>query len=133
MSLDTNTSNIDNDNPRNNSTYAGTDPCRHSEGLKFNLLEKRLQMFENQIIFMNNMLIQNQTQATIRDKQLLMNSQYYQPNSMTCTTLPGYSHPVHIYSHMRQILCRASLGRGNESLFAAPGSHDQDGRHTHIW
>ena len=32
-----------------------------------------------------------------------------------------------------QILCGASLGRGNESLFAASGSHDQDGRHTHIW
>ena len=32
-----------------------------------------------------------------------------------------------------QILCGASLGRGNESLFAACGSHDQDGRHAHIW
>ena len=27
----------------------------------------------------------------------------------------------------------ASLGRGNEVLFAASGSHDQDGRHIHIW
>ena len=32
-----------------------------------------------------------------------------------------------------QILSEASLGRGNESLFATPGSHDQDGRHAHIW
>ena len=32
-----------------------------------------------------------------------------------------------------QILGGASLGRGNESLFAASGSHDQDGRHAHIW
>ena len=32
-----------------------------------------------------------------------------------------------------QILCGASLGRGNEILFAASGSHDQDGRHAHIW
>ena len=32
-----------------------------------------------------------------------------------------------------QILCGASLGRGNEVLFAASGSHDQDGRHAHIW
>ena len=32
-----------------------------------------------------------------------------------------------------QILCGASLGRGNENLFAASGSHDQDGRHAHIW
>ena len=31
-----------------------------------------------------------------------------------------------------QILCGASLGRGNEFLFAASGSHDQDGRHAHI-
>ena len=32
-----------------------------------------------------------------------------------------------------QILCGASLGRGNECLFAASGSYDQDGRHAHIW
>ena len=25
------------------------------------------------------------------------------------------------------------MGRGNQSLFAAPGSHYQDGRHAHIW
>ena len=31
------------------------------------------------------------------------------------------------------ILCGASLGRGNEILFAACGSHDQDGRRAHIW
>ena len=32
-----------------------------------------------------------------------------------------------------QILCGDFLGRGNESLFAASGSHDQDGRHAHTW
>ena len=32
-----------------------------------------------------------------------------------------------------QILCGASLGRVNESLFATSGSHNQDGRHAHIW
>ena len=32
-----------------------------------------------------------------------------------------------------QILCGVSLGRGNESLFTASGSHDQDGCHAHIW
>ena len=32
-----------------------------------------------------------------------------------------------------QILCGASFGRGNDILFAASGSHDQDGRHAHIW
>ena len=31
-----------------------------------------------------------------------------------------------------QILCGASLGRGNEILFAASGSCDQDGRHAHM-
>ena len=36
-------------------------------------------------------------------------------------------------ANQSQILCGASLGRGNESLFAASGSHDQDGRHAHIW
>ena len=36
-------------------------------------------------------------------------------------------------ANQSQISCGASLGRGNESLFAASGSHDQDGRHAHIW
>ena len=34
-------------------------------------------------------------------------------------------------ANQSQILCAASLGRGT-SLFAASGSHDQDGRHAHI-
>ena len=37
------------------------------------------------------------------------------------------------WANQCQILCGASLGRVNESLFAASGSHDQDGRHAHIW
>ena len=32
-----------------------------------------------------------------------------------------------------QILCGASLERGNESLYKWSRSHDQDGRHAHIW
>ena len=36
-------------------------------------------------------------------------------------------------ANQSQIFCGASLGRGNDILFAASGSHDQDGRHTHIW
>ena len=49
---------------------------------------------------------------------------------------------VHMLNHLllrnclvnqSQILCGASLGRGNEILFAASGSHDQDGRQAHIW
>ena len=31
------------------------------------------------------------------------------------------------------ILCGASLGRGNESLYKWSRSHDQDGHHAHIW
>ena len=34
------------------------------------------------------------------------------------------------FANQSQILCGASLGRGNDSLFAASGSHDQDGRHA---
>ena len=37
------------------------------------------------------------------------------------------------WADQSQILCGASLGRGNEILFAESGSHDQDGRHAHIW
>ena len=32
-----------------------------------------------------------------------------------------------------QILFGASLGRGNEILFAASGSRNQDGRNAHMW
>ena len=37
------------------------------------------------------------------------------------------------WADQSQILCGASLGRGNDILFVASGSHDQDGRHAHIW
>ena len=37
------------------------------------------------------------------------------------------------WADQSQILCGASLGRGNDILFAASGSHDQDGGHAHIW
>ena len=49
---------------------------------------------------------------------------------------------VHIFKHLllrkrlanrSQILCGASLERGNESLYKWSMSHDQDGRHAHIW
>ena len=48
---------------------------------------------------------------------------------------------VHNFKHLlrnrlpdqSQILCGASLSRGNNILFAASGSHDQDGRHAHIY
>ena len=36
-------------------------------------------------------------------------------------------------ANQSQILCGAFLGRGNDILFAASGSLDQDGRHAHIW
>ena len=37
------------------------------------------------------------------------------------------------FANQSQILLGASLGRGNDILFAASGSHDQDGGHAHIW
>ena len=37
------------------------------------------------------------------------------------------------FADQSEILCGASLGRGKEILFAASGSHDQDGRHAYIW
>ena len=49
---------------------------------------------------------------------------------------------VHNFKHLllqnclanqSQILCGASLGRGDESLYKWSRSHDQDGRHAHIW
>ena len=37
------------------------------------------------------------------------------------------------WADQSQILCGASLGRGNDILFPASGSHEQDGRHANIW
>ena len=37
------------------------------------------------------------------------------------------------FADQSQILCGASLGRGNKILFGACGSHDQDGHHPYIW
>ena len=34
-------------------------------------------------------------------------------------------------ANQSQILCGASLARGNDILFTASGSHDQDGRHAY--
>ena len=36
-------------------------------------------------------------------------------------------------AYQSQISYGASVGWGNESLFAGSGSHDQDGHHAHIW
>ena len=48
---------------------------------------------------------------------------------------------MYVYDHYIQTssppnLCgqsKLNLGGGGESLFAAPGSHYQDGRHAHMW
>ena len=37
------------------------------------------------------------------------------------------------WSDQSQILCGASLSRGNDIFFVASGSHDQDGCNAHIW
>ena len=63
----------------------------------------------------------------------------YQWSGVRGTSVVGIVHNAqHLLLRNRladqnQILCRASLGRGNNILFAASGSHDQDGRHAHIW
>ena len=31
------------------------------------------------------------------------------------------------------LVCGASMGKGNESVIAKFGSHDQDGRHALLW
>ena len=62
------------------------------------MLENRLHMLENQNTILNNMFIQNQTQAAFRDRQLLMNSLYSQP--IIVPPLPAYSHPAnHLFPH----------------------------------
>ena len=65
------------------------------------------------------------------------------PQGVVCPC-PGaiYLYMTTIFKHLlhwnrlanqSQILCGASLGRGNESLYKRSRSHDQDGRHAHIW
>ena len=88
--LDTNTTCSKDKNQGINAESFGTDINRNSENIKIHMLENRLQILENQNIVMNNMILQSQTQAAIRDRQLLM-SQYQQPMYMGAP-LPGYSH-----------------------------------------
>ena len=61
-----------------------------------------------------------------------------------CLSLPrGY---IHVYDHCFQTssplkpfgqskpnIMRSLLGKGNKSLYIWSRSHDQDGRHAHIW
>ena len=65
------------------------------------------------------------------------------PQGVVCPC-PGaiYLYMTTIFKHLlhwnrlanqSQILCGASLGRGNESVYKWSRSHDQDGRHAHIW
>ena len=72
---------------------------------------------------------------------LLMKKIWHQGVVWPC---PGtiYLYMTTIFKHLlhwnrlanqSQILCEASLGRGNESLYKWSRSHDQDGRHAHIW
>ena len=43
------------------------------------------------------------------------------------------SSPLKPLDKQSQILCGASLGRGNESLYKWSRSRDKGGRHAHIW
>ena len=65
------------------------------------------------------------------------------PQGVVCPC-PGaiYLYMTTIFKHLlhwnrlanqSQILCGASLGRGNESLYKWSRSHDQDGHHAHTW
>ena len=46
---------------------------------------------------------------------------------------PSSSSTISKISETAEILCGASMVRVNESLFMGSWSHDQDGRHAHIW
>ena len=37
------------------------------------------------------------------------------------------------WASQSQIVCEASLDRWDEFFFVASGSHDQNGRHAHVW
>ena len=39
---------------------------------------------------------------------------------------------INHWANQSQISNRASVGKGNESLFGPSGSHDQDGRHAYV-
>ena len=63
------------------------------------------------------------------------------PSVRRTSSSSSSSYVVHNFKHLllrnrwadqSQILFGASLGRGNDILFTASGSHDQDGRHAHI-
>ena len=55
------------------------------------------------------------------------------PGLYTCIWPPFSNIFWNRLANQSQILCGASLGRGNESLYKWTRSHDQDGRHAHIW
>ena len=60
------------------------------------------------------------------------------PSSLFVVRCPSSTMFKHLLLRNRlanqsQISCGASLGRGNESLYKWFRSHDQDGRHAHIW
>ena len=42
-------------------------------------------------------------------------------------------HMTKMAANQSQILCEASIGRGNKYVYKKIRSHDQDGRHAHIW
>ena len=53
-------------------------------------------------------------------------------SSVVCSHFQTSS-PLNRSANQSQILCGASFGRGNESLYKWSRSHDQDGRHANIW
>ena len=52
---------------------------------------------------------------------------------MAATPIYGKNTSKICLANQSEILCGASMGRGDESLITKSRSHDQDGRHAHIW
>ena len=73
------------------------------------------------------LLIFSSPEPKAHRKPMVRRPSVRRPSSSTIT-----KHLKNRLLNQSKILCGVSLGRGNESLFAASGSHDKDGHHAHI-
>ena len=65
--------------------------------------------------------------------ELIVYQWIWRPSSRPSSTMLKHLLLGNRLADQSQILCGASLGRGNVSLYKRSRSHDQDGRHAHIW
>ena len=100
------------------------------------LQQKRFSITCHAICKDNNLLIKKDTFLAHLSQRLMGELIVY-----TCSGVRPYV-VVHNFKHLllqnpllyqSQILCGASLGRGNESLFATSGSHDQEKKRRYFW